>query len=242
MLTEDHKKNTTQAMIFHDKHANPDRIIVTFRGTEPFDADAWCTDFDISWLSFPNTGKVHTGFMKAMGLQENETWPKHIDNDDENPKYQSMKEKLASLCFGKDKALPEDVVDGKEGQKLYAYYTIRKVLRKILNKNKKTKFIVTGHSLGGALAILFPAVLALHNENSILEKLEAVYTFGQPRVGNSNFGRFMKKKFKEFDVKYNRYVYNNDIVPRVPFDNSVLMFKHFGNCFLYDSHYFYKVR
>ncbi|XP_074377373.1 triacylglycerol lipase OBL1-like [Apium graveolens] len=52
----------------------------------------------------------------------------------------------------------------------------------------------------------------------------------------------MKKKFKEFNITYNRYVYNNDVVPRVPFDNSVLMFRHFGNCFLYDSHYVYKVR
>lgn len=236
---EDHKKNTTQAMIFHDKHANPDRIIVAFRGTEPFDADAWCTDFDISWLSFPHMGKVHSGFMKAMGLQKNETWPKHIDNDDNPQCHESIKEKLISLCFGKDKPLPENSND-KEDQKLYAYYTIRKVLRIMLNKNSKTKFIITGHSLGGALAILFPAVLALHNENSMLEKLEAVYTFGQPRVGNASFGRYMKKKFKEFDITYNRYVYNNDVVPRVPFDNSVLMFRHFGNCFHYDSHYVYK--
>ncbi|KAK1383277.1 putative triacylglycerol lipase [Heracleum sosnowskyi] len=238
---DDHKKNTTQALIFHDKHANPDMIIVAFRGTEPFDADAWCTDFDISWLSFPQMGKVHSGFMKALGLQEKDTWPKHIDNDDNPQCHESIKKKLSSLCFGnKDRRFPENSDDKLEDQKLYAYYTIRKVLRIMLNKNSKTKFIVTGHSLGGALAILFPAVLALHNENSILEKLEAVYTFGQPRVGNASFGRYMKKKFNEFDITYNRYVYNNDVVPRVPFDNSVLMFKHFGNCFLYDSHYVYK--
>jgi len=41
------------------------------------------------------------------------------------------------------------------------------------------------HSLGGALAILASADIKLH-----FGKVNYVYTFGQPRVGNSQFAAF----------------------------------------------------
>jgi predicted lipase len=40
--------------------------------------------------------------------------------------------------------------------------------------------IVNGHSLGGALAILAAVDIKLH-----FGRVNSVYTFGQPRVGNS---------------------------------------------------------
>lgn len=210
-MPEYQKKATTQAFILREKNVDSEMIIVAFRGTECFDADAWCTDFDISWYELRDIGKVHNGFTKALGMQNKADWPEDISWADDQPAP--------------------------------AYYAIRKLLIGLLQGNDRARFILTGHSLGGALAILFLAVLAYHGEkwDWLLERLEGVYTFGQPRVGDEQFGEFMKKKLEKHKVKYYRFVYGYDMVPRLPYDGSTLMFKHFGTCVYFNSFYEGKV-
>ncbi|KAL9683401.1 hypothetical protein QQ045_015223 [Rhodiola kirilowii] len=195
----------TRAFICHDQSTN--LIMVSFKGTSPFSALEWMTDCDISWYEFEHVGKVHAGFMKALGLQKHNGWPKDIP-DDSPP---------------------------------YAYYTLRKKLKELLSEHKEAKFAVTGHSLGAAFAILFVTVLMFHEEEELLQRLEGVYTFGQPRVGDAEFGSYMTRKIEEFDVRYHRYVYCNDMVARLPFDDKALMYKHFGRCFYFNSCYKEKV-
>lgn len=66
---------------------------------------------------------------------------------------------------------------------------------------------ITGHSLGGALAVLAAASLRSNG-------LEArVYTFGQPRVGLSTFS----ERFDiEFPKRMVRFINQSDIIPRIP--------------------------
>ncbi|MDB6112030.1 MAG: lipase class 3 [Pedosphaera sp.] len=67
---------------------------------------------------------------------------------------------------------------------------------------------ITGHSLGGALAILFAFRLVLPPF-----PIHGVYTFGQPRVGNRNFAE-LYDRFQPANTF--RFVNEQDIVPRVP--------------------------
>lgn len=75
----------------------------------------------------------------------------------------------------------------------------RKVEEVRLFTNKK--IICTGHSLGGALATIA----------SYLKNFDCV-TFGSPKVGNKKF-----KKYYNQDREQRRYVFENDIVTKVPF-------------------------
>ncbi|KAG7577224.1 Alpha/Beta hydrolase fold [Arabidopsis thaliana x Arabidopsis arenosa] len=215
------KQMSTQVFIFTDKQKDANLIVISFRGTEPFDADDWGTDFDYSWYEIPNVGKLHMGFLEAMGL----------GNRDDTPTfYYNLFEHISSEEVNSNKNLL-DMVERS------AYYAVRIILKRLLSEHENAQFVVTGHSLGGALAILFPTLLVLKEETEIMKRLLGVYTFGQPRIGNRDVGLFMKAQLNQPVDRYFRVVYCNDIVPRLPYDDKTFLYKHFGLCLFYDSFY-----
>jgi triacylglycerol lipase len=78
-----------------------------------------------------------------------------------------------------------------------------------LRTNDQTLWF-TGHSLGGALAMLAAARMYFEDPKLLAD---GVYTFGQPRTCDRLLARAYDSAFKS---RVFRFVNNNDIVPQVP--------------------------
>ncbi|MDF1811090.1 MAG: CHAT domain-containing protein [Verrucomicrobiales bacterium] len=73
---------------------------------------------------------------------------------------------------------------------------------------KRKKVFLTGHSLGGALAMI-----AAMQFSEKAEIFTGIYTFGQPAVGDENFVRHFELRYEN---KFFRIVNRGDFIPRLP--------------------------
>ncbi|PHT60892.1 hypothetical protein T459_35258 [Capsicum annuum] len=221
------KESSTQVFILCDKPKDANLILISFRGTEPFDADDWITDFEYYWYEIPNLGKVHMGFLEALGLGNRENVTTFHELFVKNAK--STNSENVDVTIAHPQQQPPE--------RSTAYHTVRRKLKSLLTEHENARFVVTGHSLGGALAILFPTMLVIHEETDVMKRLSGVYTYGQPRIGNRQLGKFMEAHLEHPVPKYFRVVYNNDLVPRLPYDDKTFLYKHFGVCMYYNCLY-----
>ncbi|KAJ9063796.1 hypothetical protein DSO57_1037145 [Entomophthora muscae] len=72
------------------------------------------------------------------------------------------------------------------------------------------KLVLTGHSLGGAIAVL--STLNLQKALDMPWSRLAVYTYGQPRIGNSFFSNYVNS----LPLSMTRVVNENDPIPHLP--------------------------
>ncbi len=110
-----------------------------------------------------------------------------------------------------------------------AYWPIRDAMFDFLIsalKKRKRAVYVTGHSLGGALALMATAELANHDDAEIRDSIAACYTFGGPRAGDASFDLYVKAPLY-------RVTNGIDLVPAVP--PAILGYRHVG-----DTRYFGK--
>ena len=97
------------------------------------------------------------------------------------------------------------------------------VLRKLKEfEFDKKRIWIAGHSQGGAIATLATAQL-----RNLFLPINGLYTFGSPRVGNTDFTNYFNAIFKERTF---RFVNNNDIVPRIP-PRIPLNYEHVGQLY-----------
>ena len=79
---------------------------------------------------------------------------------------------------------------------------------RILEDHPGASIWVAGHSLGGAIASLSALEMALHYQSKSI----GLVTFGEPRVGNLFFARFLD----EWVPRAIRLVHQDDAVPHLP--------------------------
>lgn len=123
-------------------------------------------------------------------------------------------DKMAVLAFRGTETVPDDIKTDlnarfytRDGVKVHdgfhqAFLQVESDVRKAVQSLPNHKLYITGHSLGGALALI--ATRALNMDN-----IAACYTFGSPRVGSLEFDSAIK-------VPIYRVVNAADAVPRVP--------------------------
>lgn len=113
---------------------------------------------------------------------------------------------LDTTTPGAPHGLPGWVHAGYAGALSGAWAALSKALADV--GRPEAPLLVTGHSLGGALATLFVTRLAREGKPATL-----AVTFAAPRVGDENFA---KEARILLDGKLQRVVNEDDVVPRIP--------------------------
>ena len=106
-----------------------------------------------------------------------------------------------------------------------AYWMVRNRINSSIKSHggNSKKLFITGHSLGGALAVLcaIDQGYATNRPGSQRYKAQGVYIYGAPRVGNGLFKKLYDSKTSAGGARAlntHRYVNYNDIFPMFPGD------------------------
>ncbi|WP_437573525.1 lipase family protein [Sorangium sp. So ce887] len=211
-------------------------VVLSFRGTEPRSLINWMANINAKVEPFHAMGHVHGGFYRSFLA----LWPtlspllgaalRGMSLCDVShramAKYHCRSAGTDAPTSG-DTAEPDcgDERDSREPM-LSNVGPTRAGDAPAAGDEDEPALYITGHSLGGALAVLAAARLytvgILHEWH--WKKLRGIYTFGQPMVGDQEFVRRYERGFGHMLF---RHIYENDVVPRMP-PRTAGDFRHMG--------------
>lgn len=206
--------------------ANPDSRIIAIRGTEG--TVEWLDDaaaIPVPFRQVPSAGKVACGFDKIYSTLKvvKRPLPKpsapgaeaHAVAPETETFTGSFADQLEQLAISREEERGERVPLA-EGRTRPVRPTV-----------------VTGHSLGAALATLF----VVENDSKRKFDLTALCTFASPRVGNMEFVHI----FNKLAIDSWRIVNGRDLVPKLPLKIPVLIdYEHVDTAYPFDSASFAK--
>ncbi|ODQ63108.1 alpha/beta-hydrolase [Nadsonia fulvescens var. elongata DSM 6958] len=202
--------------------------------SEPFTCDAWCSEYPEVELVYKWSGQgtfSATGFIaldhatKTVLLIIRGTRSLRDIITDLRVRSKDMTKMKKCIPDVREKILdqcPEcEVHSGFMSAFLQSYKQVKPVLYKTLDERSDYRLFVGGHSLGGAIAILYGLTLKLQTYDPI------VFSMAQPRVGNAAFANFLDVVFfgkcnpttldlTDTNRRLFRLTHYRDPVPRVP--------------------------
>ncbi len=199
-------------------------FVLAIRGTEGM--VEWLDDFTARLVPFrqvPRAGGVERGFDKIYSTL------KVVKRHPGVGVAPAAKPSAASAA-----APPPEAMAGSFAEQLEQLADtleepgVQEQMRSAKERRPRRSFVVTGHSLGSALATLF----VMENKEKNKFDISTVCTFASPRVGNTEFVR----QFNLLPLDSWRVVNRQDIVPKLPLHIPVLFdYQHVATPFEFSS-------
>jgi lipase (class 3) len=174
-------------------------FILAIRGTEG--ATEWFDDamaFLVRFRQVPNAGRVARGFDKiysTLKVVKRRGAPIGLPTAKITPPPEPVREEMAGTFAEQLEQLADTLEEPQ-------------VMSLTKERRPRRSFVVTGHSLGSALATLF----VMENKEKNKFDISTICTFASPHVGNAEFVR----QFNQLPLNSWRIVNTQDIVPKVP--------------------------
>jgi len=196
-------------------------FVLALRGTEGW--VEWLDDFMARLVTFrqvPNAGRVENGFEAIYSTLKvvHRYGAAGVDTAAKATPAPAPASVQVQKTFGEQL---QDLADSLEEP------AIQEQIRTAKEPRPRRSFVVTGHSLGSALATLF----VMKNKATNRFDISTLCTFASPRVGDTQFA----EQFNQLPVTSWRIVNTQDLVPKLPLRLPFFDYQHVASPYEFSS-------